>query len=188
MIHQAKMDAEERSLLRTRIIVITICLVCSIIFLVMCLYTLRAEREYNRILVKRLKEQDMLKTIATEQEVFPEPITDIERLDRYMLTQRPYTDPALSRKELAQYMSMSQEKVAALIREFKGQSVLAYINSFRLDEARHMLEASGSASIASIAESLGFGTARTMQRAFKEKFLMSPSEYRKLARQKPSDD
>ena len=95
-----------------------------------------------------------------------------------MASERPYTNPALSRKELSEFMGIPQDSLAQIIRSQRDCSVHAYINSFRLEEARRILDTDSKESIADIAVRLGFGTARTLQRAFKERFDMTPSQYR----------
>lgn len=141
------------------------------------------ERKRNRLLVERLHEMDRAteSVYQTQGTDSMENLTDIERLDRYMYTERPYTDPALGRKELAEYSGLSQEAVGHIIKGERGCSVKGYINSFRLEEARRLLKEENGEGIAEIAVNLGFGTPRTFQRAFKERYDMSPSQYRAAA-------
>ena len=101
-----------------------------------------------------------------------------------MRSQRPYTDPAFSRQELARAVGMSPDAVARIIRDARGTTVLAYINSHRLDEARRILESDSAETLTEIAQRLGFGTLRTFQRTFSERYAMPPSRYRSLAKGK----
>lgn len=159
----------------------------SILLLLLLVLTLRhsfTERKKNRLLVERLHEYDRSKTvmasgIRTDSESNKE--EEILKLDRHMLQDRPYTNPGLGRKELSEYMGMAQDSLAQLIREEKGSTVHAYINSYRLDDARRSLDTDNGESIADIAIRLGFGTARTLQRAFKERYDMTPTQYRNAA-------
>lgn len=79
-----------------------------------------------------------------------------------MMAGRPYVDPSFGRQALAKAVGMSPEQVAALVRDARGTTVLGYINSHRL----------------------GFGTLRTFQRTFSERYAMPPSRYRTLAHEK----
>lgn len=138
------------------------------------------ERKRNRLLVERLKEYDRATESVYQEKslVSEDELSDIESLDRFMKNNRPYTNPALGRKELAEYSGLSMEEVGQLIRTERGCTVRVYINSFRLEEARRILQTEREESISEIAVKLGFGTARTFQRAFKERYDMSPSQYR----------
>lgn len=141
------------------------------------------EKKRNRLLVERLKEYDRAAETVypAEQMDKDEELSPIGRLDRYMTNERPYTNPALSRKELAEFAGLSQDALGQLVKNEKGVSVRAYINSFRLEEARKVLGSRSNEGIAELAVRLGFGTARTLQRAFKERFDMSPTQYREAS-------
>lgn len=143
----------------------------------------RNERKKNRLLIERLNELDQQKAADACKQADTGADSDIDRLDRYMVTEKPFTDPALGRRELAAAFGVSQDEVSRIIREGRNLTVLGYINHHRLEAARHALEGNASASIAEIAVALGFGTARTLQRAFKAKFDMTPSQYRELSNQ-----
>lgn len=99
-----------------------------------------------------------------------------------MDTEQPYVNPALGRQELARAMQVSPDAVARSIRDARDLSVLAYINSHRLDHARRVLESDSTETLTEIAARLGFGTLRTFQRTFSDRFSMPPSRYRSLAR------
>lgn len=157
----------------------------SILFLLLFGLTLRhaiTERKKNRLLVEQLHEYDRLHPSMISESVTDKPTrteTDpIHKLDCHMLQDRPYTNPGLGRKELAEYMGMPQDSVAQLIRKEKGMSVHSYINSWRIEEARRCLDNDTEEPIAEIAARLGFGTSRTLQRAFREKYDMTPTQYR----------
>jgi AraC family transcriptional activator of mtrCDE len=51
----------------------------------------------------------------------------------------------------------------------------------RIDEARRMLENNPELTIENIAEDCGFIQLRTFYRNFKERYQMSPAQYRKIA-------
>ena len=101
-----------------------------------------------------------------------------------MMAERPYVDPSFGRQALAKAVGMSPEQVAALVRDARGTTVLGYINSHRLDEARRVLESDSDETLTEIAGRLGFGTLRTFQRTFSERYAMPPSRYRTLAHEK----
>ena len=62
-----------------------------------------------------------------------------------------------------------------------GMAPLAYVQTLRLEEAKHMLE-SGDAPIEAIANSVGYEDAAFFSRLFKRSVSMTPAEYRKRFR------
>ena len=63
-----------------------------------------------------------------------------------------------------------------------GKTLQEYINSFRLDEAKKMLDTHSKFTVEGIALECGFNTCRTFYRLFKEKYKLTPAEYGKLAK------
>lgn len=190
VLYRTEIDREHERVNRFRLIGLG---AASLLFLLLFgVATVHAAREKrrNRLLVERLHELDRANesVYQTQSGESTDNLTDIERLDRYMFTERPYTNPALGRKELAEFSGLSQDAVGQLIKDERGCTVRIYINLFRLEEARRLLKSSGGGSIADMAVNLGFGTARTFQRAFKERYDMSPSQYRTTVTSLKDDD
>ncbi|MDE5874254.1 MAG: helix-turn-helix transcriptional regulator, partial [Muribaculaceae bacterium] len=180
VLYRSEIDREQRRAHTTRMFALASVIILLLILLLLSLLHAVNVRRKNLRLVERLKEFDRATATSlhsTDNETQNEPSL-IDRLDRHMATDRPYTNPGLSRRELAEFAGISQDALGTLIKAEKGCSVKSYINSFRLDEARRLLESDASEPIATIATRLGFGTPRTLQRAFKERFDMSPSQYR----------
>ena len=185
VLYRTELDREQQRVHRTRVAGLAVALALVALLLAVCLLAVYRQRVRNRVLVNRLREADMQCAASLPENASvhtPEVgLTEMERLDLYMTSQRPYADPSLGRRELAAHIGCSPEHIGALIRRERGLSVLAYINAHRLDEARRMLAGEPSASVAEVAARLGFGTPRTLQRGFKERFGMSPSQYRQCA-------
>lgn len=182
LLYRSELNKEERRTHRIRLISLGSVTLLLLILLAVTFRHTVAERKRNRLLVERLHEfdlaeQTLFQSISEDIET-SENISDIMRLDKHMIKDRPYTDPALSRKELADFLGITQDALAQMIRNERDCSVHAYINSFRTEEARRILDSDSEISIADIATTLGFGTTRTLQRAFKEHFDMTPSQYR----------
>ena len=160
-------------------------------------YKLRASK---RLLVARLQEYDKWaktshfwlvganKEVLEKKETATSAISKdsnldvIERLKKYMMDERPFLNPALQRKDIAQYLQINERVLASLIRETFDQSVLEYITSYRLEYACHLLSANESAPLKDIAQQCGFGTLRTFQRLFHDRYGMPPSQYREFIR------
>lgn len=182
VLYRSELTKEENRTNRIRLIGLGSVSLLLLILLGITFRNALKEKKRNRLLVERLHEYD--RAAQTLHKSIPETIqntveiSEIIRLDKHMISERPYTDPGLSRKELAEYLGISQDALAQLIRNEHDCSVHAYINSFRLEEARRILDSKSEESIADIATKLGFGTSRTLQRAFKERYDMTPSQYR----------
>lgn len=185
VLYRSEIDREQKRIHTIRMFALGGTTIMLLILLGMTLRHAIAERKRNRLLVERLQEYDRTNHNAlrarSDNEESDEKWSEINKLDKFMLTDRPYTNPGLGRKDLADFMGISQEAVAQLIRKEKDCSVHAYINSFRTEEVRRILDSNSEMPIVDIATNLGFGTVRTLQRAFKERFDMSPSQYRAAA-------
>ncbi len=190
VLYRTEIDQEQKRADRFRMYAFGSVIFLLVAVLVMVLFFAAQDKKRICMLVERLKEFD--RAAATvyqmERKGDSDDIPLIERLDRHMYVDRPYTDPALSRKELAEFAGLTQDALGQLIRNEKGMSVRTYINSFRLEEARKILGSDSNEGIAEMAVRLGFGTARTLQRAFKERYEMSPTQYREASKQIDASD
>ncbi|MBD5355746.1 MAG: helix-turn-helix domain-containing protein [Bacteroides sp.] len=190
VLYRTEIDREQKRAERFRLFALGSVALLLLILLILALLLAAKEKKRNRLLVERLKEFDL----ATENIHQPNyndnevTLSPIEKLDSHMLHDRPYTNPALSRKELAEFIGITQDALGQLIRNEKGVSVRTYINSFRLEEARHVLGSNSNEGIADLAVRLGFGTSRTLQRAFKDRYDMSPTQYREASKEIENTD
>lgn len=100
-------------------------------------------------------------------------------LEQRMIKEKLYLNPDLTRDDMIDLLSVRRQTFIKALKEYANMSFTDYINSLRLDEALHLLKMSGEANIDIIAEQSGFGSVRSFYRQFKEKYGMSPSEYRK---------
>ncbi len=185
LLYRSELDKEAKRTEKIRLIGLGSVTLLLLILLGITFRHALTERKRNRLLVERLHEYDraeqtLLQSI-TEDIHTSEDLSEIQILDKHMITARPYTNPGLGRSELAEFLGVSQEGLAQIIRSERDCTVHSYINSFRTEEARRLLDSDANESIAEIAIKLGFGTARTFQRAFKERFDMTPSQYRAAA-------
>jgi AraC-like DNA-binding protein len=59
---------------------------------------------------------------------------------------------------------------------------MEYIHAIQLEEAKQMLENHHELNIETIAEGCGFNSRITFYRLFRERYQMSPRDYRKMAK------
>lgn len=90
-----------------------------------------------------------------------------------------YTNPELTLKEAAMKLGVTQEKLRSL---FGSDSPLGffseYIANLRLSEACYLLKTKNNYTIEAVAKEAGFSSRKTFQTRFKNKFGMTPSQYR----------
>lgn len=88
-----------------------------------------------------------------------------------------YQDPELSLQSLADHFYMSTRHVNRLFKEFFGSSLSKTLTQYRIHYAKNYL-IDTDCSVEEIAEQVGFSSASTLSRLFKETEGMTISEYR----------
>ncbi len=107
-----------------------------------------------------------------------------QQLVKLMKEQKPYTDSNLNRDGLSQMLSTNYNLLADAIRECaNGQSIGDFIEDWRLRHAAQLL-AENDDSIGLIMSVSGFVSRSHFNTLFRERFKMTPSEYRKMTRQR----
>ncbi|MFG2450173.1 GlxA family transcriptional regulator [Streptomyces sp. M41(2017)] len=102
----------------------------------------------------------------------------IEDLRHHIL--RTIAEP-LTVEDLAAYAHVSDRHLTRLFKTELGMTPHAYIESVRVEKARHELESSD-ATLERIASVCGFGTTDTLVRAFRRRLNTTPTEYRRRFR------
>ena len=84
---------------------------------------------------------------------------------------------------LASLMNMSRSRFYSRFKEITSETPSHYINSRRLGQACELLHARPDLSIAEISDTLGFNSQNYFCRRFKERYGVSPMQYRKNSRE-----
>lgn len=97
--------------------------------------------------------------------------------------ERIFLEPGISLKTVALRLAVSQRVVSQVINENEQQNFYEFVNHFRVEHAKTLLDDPGNddQKIATIAYDAGFGTVTAFNVAFKKNTGMSPSQYRKTA-------
>ncbi|MFC0598001.1 GlxA family transcriptional regulator [Streptomyces palmae] len=106
----------------------------------------------------------------------------IEELRHHIL--RHIGEP-LTVVDLAAYAHVSDRHLTRLFKTELGMTPHAYVESVRVEKARHELESSD-ATVERVASVCGFGTVDTLVRAFRRRLNTTPTEYRQRFRVPPA--
>lgn len=101
-----------------------------------------------------------------------------KELQRLMEEDKLYHDPRLTRDEVVAKLGTSRKMFLEALQRNVNMSFVEYTNKYRLDEAIELLE-NGEYTNEIIAEEVGFGSVNTFYRQFRQKYGISPLEYRK---------
>lgn len=116
-------------------------------------------------------DEDELKSSSPDKKLFDE-------LDRLLDEEKLYLDPDISRDQLIKQMHISKNVFSQLIQTYSGTNFKGYINSKRLDYSITQLKDNHNHTIEAIAIDSGFNNVRSFYRLFRDKYGMTPSEYR----------
>ena len=106
------------------------------------------------------------------------------RICQLMREQQPYTDSDLNRDSLAQMLATNYNAVAAAIRECAdGETIGDFLDDWRIRHAAQLVAETNNP-VGLIAEQSGFSSRSHFNALFREKFKMTPSEYRNIAKEK----
>lgn len=98
---------------------------------------------------------------------------------KIILKEKAYRDPNMTRDNLIELLGTNKELFIDAFQYCFEMSFPEYLNLLRLKDAITLLEQSD-LSIEEISERVGYGTVRTFQRQFQNKYNMSPKDYRKV--------
>ncbi len=94
-----------------------------------------------------------------------------------------YLNPQITLSKVAQSVGTQPKMVSRVINEITGKNFSEFVNSYRIERAKHLLssEASQHEKIAAIAYDSGFNNVTSFNLAFKATTKLTPSEFRKQA-------
>ncbi|GAA1935634.1 GlxA family transcriptional regulator [Kitasatospora viridis] len=110
-----------------------------------------------------------------------EPVSTTRRIEELRLHIGRNLDQPLTVPDLAEHAHVSERQLTRIFKTELGQTPSAYVESARVERARHQLESSD-ATLERIAARCGFGTTDTLVRAFRRTLDTTPTEYRQRFR------
>jgi len=170
-VEKERLTAEklQKNLFRTLFISLLILIAITVIFY---LFYVRMRKQKNRILYKRMMEE---RPATIHKNAL------LQRLEELMQTEQLFTNPDISRQEVANRLSTNETYLINAIKDgYSGQTFSDFINSSRLIFARKLLIETDN-SIKKISIESGFSSYKYFHQLFYEKIGMSPSDFRSVA-------
>lgn len=105
----------------------------------------------------------------------------LQRLKQLMEEEELYKDPQLSRDQVAEKMEMSGSYLSSIVKELHEKSFVEYVNTFRIEAAKHMLRdpTFNKYSIQAIGLEAGFQSRSAFYDAFQKGTGKSPGAFKK---------
>lgn len=116
----------------------------------------------------------------------PESENIYSRLLSFMLEEKPYLEEDLTLKKLAEKLNIHSHHLSIVINRHARRNFYSFVNSYRLNEFQRLLEEDNSSStnILYLAMSSGFNSKSTFNHIFKQRYGLTPSEYKKSLQQR----
>ncbi|BFP43354.1 hypothetical protein FGF1_41990 [Flavobacteriaceae bacterium GF1] len=105
----------------------------------------------------------------------------VNQLKTLMESQKPYLNPELNLADLSELANMNRAQLSETINSGFGKNFNDFINQYRIDEFKKMLEANkqNKLSLLGMAFDCGFNSKATFNRVFKKITQLSPTDYLK---------
>lgn len=138
---------------------------------------------------KALKHPELFNSVNSNTEVIPKKVDtpkeinteEIEKLTIFMATKKPYLNPSLSIRNLADEMSLNSRDLSVLINQNLNQHFFDFVNGYRIDEAKKLLkdQAKKDFTVLEILYEVGFNSKSSFNTAFKKHTGVTPTQFRK---------
>lgn len=104
----------------------------------------------------------------------------LNKLNEYIATDKPFINPDLSLKQLAEDLNINHRFLSQIINEYFNQNFFDYINRLRVEESKKMLcDPSCDKNVLQILLEVGFNSRSAYYTAFKRATGLTPTEYKK---------
>jgi AraC-like DNA-binding protein len=102
----------------------------------------------------------------------------IAELETFMLTQKVYLDANLVMPKLAKMLGWSTPKLSQLLNDNIQKSFNDFVNFYRIEHAKTLLQSETAMKMEDLAEHSGFNSLSTFYTAFKKRTQLTPAKYK----------
>ncbi len=108
-------------------------------------------------------------------------VKEIEQLTTYMETEKPYLNPSLSIRNLAEEIKMNSRDLSVLINQHLDKHFFDFVNEYRIEEAKLLLKnpTKKEFTVLEILYEVGFNSKSSFNTAFKKHTGLTPTQFRK---------
>ena len=144
------------------------------------------EQEKDRAEIEKLRNIARENIDAEALRATPETDKLFEKLEKYMVENKPYTDEKLDRRTLAQAIGTNEKYLAdAIKRNTDNLTVAGYIALYRLKHANTLLlKPAQEYTIDAVIFEAGFNSRSSFYELYRKKYGISPNEFRKIIQEK----
>ena len=100
------------------------------------------------------------------------------KLINLMDTERPYLNSNLRLNDLAEQLNVSKHHMSQIINEHFNTTFFIFINSYRIKEAKHLLENDNALTVSDVIYSCGFNNRVSFYKAFKMHTGVTPTQFK----------
>jgi len=100
------------------------------------------------------------------------------KLDALMVEQKPYINPHLKSSDIAKSLSISTHQFSLFLNASLGKSFATYVNEYRVEEAKHLIQSNNKYTLEAIGNASGFNSKSTFFTSFKRLVGTTPSKYK----------
>lgn len=119
------------------------------------------------------------KSQAKDNYCNPSKATYIQEINQWFEMEKPYLCGTLNLADVQRKFPISRTYLSQLFNKELGTSFSDYVNNFRIEESKFLLENEPNTDITEIAIRSGFNAISTFRRAFTKQTNLSPSEYKR---------
>jgi AraC-like DNA-binding protein len=107
----------------------------------------------------------------------------IEELKKHMSLEKPYLNPSLTIRNLAQEININSRDLSVLINQNLGQHFFDFVNEYRIEEAKAILKNPDKKefTVLEILYEVGFNSKSSFNTAFKKHTSLTPTQFRKTS-------
>ena len=180
---------QEALILKLIILAVETILIAVIIALVLSFSVTKKLMKHNANLIDQVKESD--KQQASTQQTLYEKENELLKTEVQLMgwigaqieSQGLYRSPNVTLKEISKVLSLTQRRISQVIKTRREDNTLAeYLNAKRLLEGCRLLVEQPNWTIDAVAHEAGFGGTTTFRTIFRNRFGMSPKQYREKKR------